>query len=115
MVAQQVRFRMERQRAVLGTEPAPSATFIMSESALRFGPDDIMGPQLEHLRSVSERENVNVLVLPFSARTYPRRGAFALLDFLDEEDPSLAYVEVPTGPSTSTVRRTAPTTSSHSV
>lgn len=97
VVAQRVRFRQERQRAVLGTEPAPSATFVVPEGVLRFGPIDLMDSQIEHLRSVSSRPNIDVRVLPFSARTYPRIGSFTLLDFDNDEDPSVVYVEVPKG------------------
>ena len=95
VVEQRVRFRQERQKAVLETKPEPIVTLVLSECALLFGPPDIMEPQIEYLRSVSSRPNVDVLVLPFSARTYPRRGAFTLLDFDDDEDPSVVYVEVP--------------------
>ena len=97
MVAQRVRFRQERQRTVLGKKAPPSCTFVTSETALRFGPDDILQPQVEHLRAVSETTHVEVLVLPFSARTYPRWGAFKLLNFDTPEDPSVVYVEVPGG------------------
>jgi len=85
-VAQRVRFRMERQRTVRETEPT-----------LRFGPSDVQEPQIDRLRSLSSGPHVDVLVLPFSARTYPRRGRFTLLDFDNEDDPSLVYVEVPKG------------------
>jgi hypothetical protein len=35
--------------------------------------------------------------VPFTAGTYPRRGNFALLDFDDENDPSVAYLDLPIG------------------
>ena len=97
VVEQRVRFRMQRQQAVLGGERPPSLTVVMPEGALRFGPPEVMGPQVEHLRAVAEHPSVDVRVLPFSAGTYPRRGSFALLDFEDDDDPSVAYVEVPNG------------------
>ena len=96
-VAQRVRFRMERQRTVRETEPTPTMTFIVTETALRFGPSDVLEPQIDRLRALSSGPHVDVLVLPFSARTYPRRGRFTLLDFDNEDDPSLVYVEVPKG------------------
>lgn len=96
-VAQSVRFRMERQRTVRETEPRPKTTVVMVETALRFGPPDVLEPQIECLRSLSADPDVDVLVLPFSTRTYPRRGRFTLLDFASDDDPSLVYVEVPKG------------------
>ena len=96
-VGQRVRFRMERQRTVRETEPTPMRTFVMAETALRFGPPDVLEPQIERLHALSSDPNVDVRVLPFSTRTYPRRGRFTLLDFHNDDDPSLVYVEVPKG------------------
>ena len=72
-------------------------TFVMAETALRFGSPDVLEPQIERLHALSSDPNVDVRVLPFSTRTYPRRGRFTLLDFDNDEDPSLVYVEVPKG------------------
>ena len=94
-VEQRVRFRMERQRTVF--ESSPGMTVAMGEGALLCGPPDVMEPQIEHLRALSERPKVDVRVVPFSAGMFPRLGSFTLLDFDDEEDPSVAYVEVPKG------------------
>lgn len=87
VVEQRVRFRLERQR----TEA--KVTIILGEGALRLvaGSPDVMVAQIEHLRHVA----ATILVLPFSAGTYPLRGSFALLDFSDAEDPSVAYVDGP--------------------
>lgn len=95
IIDQRVRFRMGRQESVL--DKLPSAQFILTEGALMFGPPDIMDSQIEHLRSVSSKPNIDVRVLLFGARTYPRRGSFTLLDFENDEDPSVVYVEVPKG------------------
>ena len=94
-VEQRVKFRMERQRNVLGSEPGPSVTIVMPEGALLLGPPEIMTPQIRHIRSLAERPNINVHVWPFRAGMYPKRGSFTLLDFDDDEDPSVAYIEVP--------------------
>jgi Domain of unknown function (DUF5753) len=84
-----VRFRLERQQT------SADLTIILGEGALRFvaGSADVMAAQLDHLRQVTAQ----VRVLPFSAGPLPRRQAFALLDFDDDEDPSVAYVEGPGG------------------
>jgi len=89
VVEQRVRFRLERQQT-----PA-ELTIIMGEAALRLtaGSPDVMAAQLDHLCAVTAAARV----LPFSAGAYPRRGSFALLDFDDDEDPSVAYVEGPGG------------------
>jgi hypothetical protein len=50
-----------------------------------------MAEQMAHLRQAAAA----IRVLPFAAGAYPRRGSFALLDFADDEDPPVAYVEAP--------------------
>ena len=87
VVEQRVKFRLERQRT------QADLTIIMSEGALRLvaGSRSIMKAQIDHLR----RADATVLVLPFSAGTYPLRGSFALLDFASDEDPSIAYIDGP--------------------
>lgn len=94
-VEQRVRFRLERQRHVLESDRTPSVTIIMPEGALMLGPPEIMVPQIEHIRSLARRPNIDVRVWPFAAGIYPKRASFTLLDFADPDDPSLAYVEVP--------------------
>jgi transcriptional regulator with XRE-family HTH domain len=87
VIEQRVRFRMERQQA------SADITIIMGEAALRLvaGSPEVMAEQLDRLGQVA----ASIRVLPFAAGAYPRRGSFALLDFEDEEDPSVAYVEGP--------------------
>jgi hypothetical protein len=87
VVEQRVRFRMERQQT------GADITLIMGESALAtvVGSPDVLAGQRAHL----DRVGAAIRVLPFAAGAYPRRGSFALLDFADEEDPSVAYVEGP--------------------
>ena len=98
-VEQRVRFRMERQRRIFETKKPANITFIMGEAALvsEVGSDDIMRAQIERLRDTDRHRHVEVLVLPFTAGAYPRRGTFALLDFTDQEDPSVAYLDLPIG------------------
>jgi transcriptional regulator with XRE-family HTH domain len=89
VIEQRLRFRMERQQ----TQAA--VTVIISQGALSLvaGSPEIMTTQIEHLRDV----RTAVRILPFSAGAHPRRGSFALLDFADDDDPSVAYVEGPAG------------------
>ena len=90
VVEQRVQFRLERQRAAGG-----ELQVVMGEAALSIvaGSVDTMTAQIEHLRSSA----ADVRVLPFAAGAYLRRGSFALLDFEDPDDPSVAYVEGPGG------------------
>jgi transcriptional regulator with XRE-family HTH domain len=97
VVDRAVQFRMQRQQSILDADTAPDMTLIMEEGALAFGPPDVMTEQVDHLRTMASRPNIEILVLPFSAGTYPRRGTFTLLDFKDMEDPSVVYVEIPMG------------------
>lgn len=71
---------------------------IAAESALAFGPPEVIGPQVDHLRTLSAEPNVDVLIRPSCASDHPRRGSgFTLLDFDDRDDPSVVYIEVPKG------------------
>lgn len=98
VVEQRVRFRLERQtRLAVGDSPTP-VLVIVGEGALRMtvGSPEVMAAQLSHLRS-ADHPHIEVRVLPFAAGPVPRRGSFALLDFADVEDPSVAYVDLPFG------------------
>lgn len=99
VVQRRVRFRLERQQTILSSDPKPSVTIVLGEAALSLvvGSLEIMAAQIEHLHDGDRHPNINVRVLPFGAGAYPRRGSFALLDFDDDEDPSVAYAEGPGG------------------
>ncbi|WP_030903212.1 helix-turn-helix domain-containing protein [Streptomyces sp. NRRL F-5126] len=70
-----VQHRMRRQR-VLDDETAKSNVSFVHEAALRmqFGGTKAMHTQLDHLCAASERENVTVRVIPFSAGVFPGAG-----------------------------------------
>ena len=100
VVEKRVGFRVGRQQTVLETDPVPSMTLILGEAALSLvvGSREIMDAQIAHLRSLSDTyPDVDVRVLPFAKGAYPGRGSFTILDFDDEEDPSVVYVEIPKG------------------
>ncbi|MEU5852774.1 helix-turn-helix domain-containing protein [Saccharopolyspora shandongensis] len=65
-----VRARLDRQR-VLTKPDSAQVRFVMSESSLRrvVGNEEIMRGQLEHLAEVATLPNVQLQVLPFTART----------------------------------------------
>jgi transcriptional regulator with XRE-family HTH domain len=85
VVEQRVRFRMQRQRT------STDITVILAEAALHLvvGSADVMAAQLQHLRECAAK----ILVRPFAAGPSPRRQAFAMLEFTDEADPSVVYIE----------------------
>ncbi|MCY7343996.1 MAG: helix-turn-helix domain-containing protein [Pseudonocardia sp.] len=99
VVEQRARFRMERQRRLAAGDQPASALVVVGESALRMvaGSPAIMAAQVAYLRSPDAHPHVDVRVLPFAAGPWPPRGSFDLLDFVDDEDPSVAYVELPFG------------------
>ncbi len=95
VVERRVRFRMERQQQ-LALRPV-QVLIVMGETALRrvAGSAEVMAAQIAHLRLMDPR--VEVRVLPFAAGPVPQRSSFALMDFADEEDPSVAHVDLPFG------------------
>lgn len=69
-------FRL-RRRDVLDRDDPPSCTFLIHEAALRmeFGGAKVARGQLESVLEASERDNVTVRAIPFSAGGFPYAGA----------------------------------------
>ncbi|MCQ8827573.1 Scr1 family TA system antitoxin-like transcriptional regulator [Streptomyces malaysiensis] len=65
-----------RRRDVLDREDPPQCTFLIHEAALRlqFGGTKVALRQLEYVVEASERDNVTVRVVPFSAGGFPNAG-----------------------------------------
>ena len=58
------------------------------------GSADTMESQYAHLREVAARPNVNVRVLARTNGVHAgMRGDFVIMDFADEDDPPLVYLE----------------------
>lgn len=72
-------FRMKRREVLERPEP-PECTFLIHEAALRmrFGGRDVTRLQLDHLLKESDRENVTIRVVPFSAGGFPNAGSSTL-------------------------------------
>ncbi|MGH3874552.1 MAG: helix-turn-helix domain-containing protein [Pseudonocardiaceae bacterium] len=88
-----VSLRMERQRRLTNDEPL-NLTALIEESVLDrpIGSTAAMQGQLEHLLVMSERDNVEVLVLPTALGAHDGLvGPFTLLDFAAAQ--SIVYVE----------------------
>jgi DNA-binding XRE family transcriptional regulator len=96
----QIAARGIRQARLTDKEAPLTLTAIIDESALRkpMGSPEIMRDQLKHLIEAAELDTVTIQVLPDELGGHPGMdGAFIVLEFQDPEDPSLLYVEYPTG------------------
>lgn len=81
-----VALRRGRQELITGDDPT-ALHVVMNEAVLRrvVGSPEVMRAQLAHLAETSERDNVTLQVLPFSAGAHPAMTApFTLLGFSDE-------------------------------
>ncbi|MFG2500298.1 helix-turn-helix domain-containing protein [Streptomyces sp. NPDC048441] len=85
--------RVERQKVLLGDDP-PEYVGLVHEAALRmqFGGRKTARTQLEHLLSVSERDSIQLLAVPFAAGTFP--GAGQTVNYLEGPVPQLDTVQV---------------------
>lgn len=86
-----------RRQAILDETPSPLLWVLTTESVLEWpvGGREVMRRQLDHLLEMSERDNVNIRVVPKST------GAYAGLDgsfsIISGEDGAIAYTDSPGG------------------
>jgi transcriptional regulator with XRE-family HTH domain len=95
-----IAIRMERQRALFERTPPPQLVIVLGENVLRreVGGPTVLAAQIEHLRQLDQRDHVDIRVLPFKVGAHPATtGAFRILDFADEEDPDVVYLEAEVG------------------
>lgn len=85
--------RLERQQ-VLETADAPEYVGVIHEAALRmqFGGRAVARAQLEHLLTLSERDSITLLVIPFEAGAFP--GAGQTVNYLEGPVPQLDTVQI---------------------
>jgi transcriptional regulator with XRE-family HTH domain len=98
-IDRQVALRMERQ-AMLGQAIPPDLWVVLSESVLRVhvGGPAVMRAQLMRLAEVAERPNVTLQVLPFTTAAHVQPiSPFTMLEFTDDADPTVVYLEHLTG------------------
>jgi transcriptional regulator with XRE-family HTH domain len=91
-----VKLRMQRQKALAARSPAPKITTILGEGVLTrpVGGPDVLREQIEKLREVGTRKNVDIRVLPWSVGAHAAMaGAFRIMAFDDHEDPDVVYIE----------------------
>ena len=90
-----LKMRMNRQRAAL-ERPDFVLRVIIGAGALSLviGSPDVMAAQVEYLRVVNKRQNVDIRVLPWRVGAHlGLNGAFTLMDFHDPDDPPVVYEE----------------------
>ncbi|MBV8542916.1 MAG: hypothetical protein JO063_01270 [Pseudonocardiales bacterium] len=89
---------MDRQRRLDSESDPLHPVALIEESVLDrpVGGPAVMRRQLEHLTAMSERDNVEIHVLPTSAGWHDGGvGPFTLLDFAQAQ--SIAYIEIVNG------------------
>lgn len=105
-IAKKGEFRAARQDAFFKSVRAGQVTgsFILDEAVIRRaagaenGDTSVMVEQLLHLKELSRQGEVAISVLPFSAgMNAGMSGPFVILNFPDDGDNSLLYVEGPRG------------------
>jgi transcriptional regulator with XRE-family HTH domain len=92
--------RQERRRQVLGSDSACRLTAVLGEAALHrvVGSTTVMANQVASMAALARADEVEVRVLPWQAGAHAgiRGGAFTLMDFPDEADPDIVYLETHT-------------------
>ncbi|MGP2442938.1 helix-turn-helix domain-containing protein [Streptomyces sp. JW3] len=87
------------RHSVITREPPMPYVGLIHETALRMqtGGRHVTRAQLEHLLSESERENVSLLVIPFSAGGFPMAGDSVLYATASSPHLDTVQVDAPTG------------------
>ncbi|MDP9795992.1 hypothetical protein J2S43_004504 [Catenuloplanes nepalensis] len=101
VIERRLEARMERAE-LLARDDSPDVFFILDESVLyrragaESGADGVLAAQLEHLRELAVHPHVSIQILPFAAGLYGAiRSPFVILEFDDELDDGLVYIESP--------------------
>jgi transcriptional regulator with XRE-family HTH domain len=95
-VERRVTARLVRQKALLDRENSPELLCVLNEAVLRrqVGDGHLMAAQLRALADAASRPRLTLQVLPFSAGAHAAlEGGFVLIEFPDEQDPDVVYVE----------------------
>ena len=94
-VDRRVGLRLARQ--VVFTRPAPPNVWVvLDEAVLRrpIGGAEIMKAQIKHLIDLSQRQNVTIQIVPFTAGGHAAAGGpFSILRFADYDLPDVVYLE----------------------
>jgi transcriptional regulator with XRE-family HTH domain len=98
-LAGRLSMRMNRVRAAL-ERPDFELRVVLGAGALSLviGSADVMAKQIDHLRVLGRRQNVDIRVLPWRVGAHlGLNGAFTLMDFQDPDDPPVVYEETLVG------------------
>ncbi len=93
-----VELRISRQEKVFSRTDPFHLLFLLDESVVRrpVGGTAIMRKQLEHLLQMSQRDNIWIGIIPFTAGFYRSvRVPFAVFEFSQPEDQAILYLEYP--------------------
>jgi transcriptional regulator with XRE-family HTH domain len=92
-VALRLAHRVERQQ-ILDRDNPPEYVGVIHEAALRmqFGGRSVARAQLEHLLTLSERDSITLLVIPFEAGAFP--GAGQTVNYAEGPVPQLDTVQI---------------------
>ncbi len=95
-VERRVTARLARQKALLDRDAPPELRYVLNEAVLRrqVGDAHVLGGQLRALADAAERPQLTIQILPFSAGAHAGlEGGFVLIEFPNEQDPDVVYVE----------------------
>lgn len=98
-VDQRVQARAERQK-LLDAEHPLELWAVTDEAAIRrqVGGSQVMAAQLDHMVQAAQRPNVTVQVITFGSGAHPGMpGSFAHMEFRNDLDPDLVYVDTLAG------------------
>ena len=94
-ISRRQQLRRERQTRLDDDNP-PQLHLYLNEAVIRrrAGTAAVMREQLDYLAEASQRENMSLRIVPFTAGPHPAMtGSFVLMQFPDEDGPAFAYVE----------------------
>jgi transcriptional regulator with XRE-family HTH domain len=95
-VERRVTARLTRQKVLLDRAARPDLMVVLNEAVLRrlVGDAHVMAAQLAALHEAAGQRRVALQVLPFSAGAHASlEGGFVLIQFPEEDDPDVVYVE----------------------
>ncbi|WP_203927922.1 helix-turn-helix domain-containing protein [Virgisporangium ochraceum] len=96
-----VKAHQERQDGIFTRESSLRLIVIIGAGvfARPVGGSDVMADQVSRLRELDRLDCIDVRVLPWEAGSHPAMsaGSFSIMDFQDDDDPSVAHIETLTG------------------
>jgi transcriptional regulator with XRE-family HTH domain len=97
----QIKLRQQRQAALTARTPPLRMTAILGAGVLarQVGSRAVMREQVARLRELNRLDHVDIRMIPWSSGGHAAMhvGGFAILDFDDQDDPAIVYLESHTG------------------